>query len=216
MKKLLWIAISFLLLCGTASAAERIVFIDLERAFNEFYKTKLAKSKIEAQQKDIEVERQVMVDEMTRISEEVDQLKKEARDVTLSPDIRDGKRILYEERLIELRTKESEIAEFSELRKQQAQMQVSRMSQTIMDEIRATVVDYARQEGFRSVIDSSTRRAAVGVFIYTHPDADITDTVLNMLNSRQPDLQGEGLPDDGNALLDMPDSRKAAQSNETE
>ncbi|QHI68509.1 OmpH family outer membrane protein [Tichowtungia aerotolerans] len=217
MKKILWSIITLMLVCGTVSAEERIVFVDLERVFNEFYKTRLAKSKMEAQQKDSDTERQAMVDEMTQISEDVDRLKKEARDVTLSQEIRDGKRILYEERLIDLRSKEQEIKEFTDRRKQQAQMQVSRMSQTLMDEIRETVVEYAKQEGLQAVIDSSTRRAAVGVFIYTHPDVDITETVLTMLNSKQPDLQnGEALLSDGESLLGTVDAEGAAESNETE
>lgn len=217
MKKNIRLTLSLLLIGGAVSAAESIVFIDLERAFNEFYKTRLAKSKIEAQQKDAEETRQAMVDEMTLISEEVDQLKKEARDVTLSQEIRDGKRILYEERLLDLRAKEQEINEFAERRKQQTQMQVSRMSQTIMDEIRETIVDYAKQEGLQAVIDSSTRRAAIGVFVYTHPDVDITETVLRILNSRQPNLQQEeGLLDDSGITLDPMQDGEASQNNETE
>lgn len=197
MKKILLIGTALFLMAGVAAAAERIVFIDLERVFNEFYKTQLAKSKIEVQQKDIDVERQFMVDEMTAISDEVDVLKKEARDITLSQEIRDGKRILYEERLLELRDKQKEIGEFTERRKQQVQMQVARMSQTIMDEIHFSVIEYAKQEGLQAVIDNSTRRAAVGVFIYTHPDVDITESVLALLNSKRPDvLDGENLFDD--------------------
>ena len=197
MKKLLLFAVSFLVLAGAASAAERIVFVDLERVFNEFYKTQLAKSKVQMQQADIDAERQLMVDEMTQISEEVDVLKKEARDVTLTQEIRDGKRLLYEERVLELRGKQKEIEEFSERRQRQVQMQVSRMSKTVMDEIREAIVEYAKQEGLLAVIDSSTRRAAVGVFIYTHADVDITEAVLAMLNSRRPDVL-----DGGNDLFD--------------
>jgi hypothetical protein len=71
------------------------------------------------------------------------------------------------------------------------------MSQTIMDEIRQTVVEYAKKEGFTAVVDNSSRRAAIGVFIYTHPDVDITDAVLVILNSKHPDVsQGGGLFDD--------------------
>jgi len=198
-------AVAVWLLAGTLHAAENIVFIDLERTFNEFYKTQLAKSKVEVQQQDIEAERKIMVDEMTTISTAVDQLKKEARDITLTDEIRDSKRMLYEERLLELRAKQKEIEEFTGRRQQQLQTQVSRMSQKIMDEIRQTIVEYAKKEGFAAVIDNSSRRAAVGVFIYTHPDAEITDAVLTVLNSKRPDvLQGESLFDDGTEIKNKP------------
>ncbi len=66
------------------------------------------------------------------------------------------------------------------------------MSQTIMDEIRQTVIEYAKQEGFMSVIDNSSRRAAIGVFIYTRSDVEITDAILTKLNSQRPDVLNEG------------------------
>ncbi|MBL7011780.1 MAG: OmpH family outer membrane protein [Kiritimatiellales bacterium] len=207
MKKHLLIAFVLLFLASAAGAAERIVFVDLERVFNEFYKTQLAKSKVQVQQADIEAERQLMVDEMTIVNDEVDVLRKEARDVTFSQEIRDEKRILYEERVLELRDKRKEIGEFSERRQQQLQMQVSRMSQTVMDEIRGAIVEYAKQEGLQAVIDSSTRRAAVGIFIYIHPDVDVTDAMLTMLNSRRPDIVGGG---------ESPDAEKVNGTTEEE
>ncbi len=201
MKKLFYLFIVTLLLAGTvgaqqpdifSAARDRVVFIDLERVFNGFYKTQLAKSKVDVQTKDIEVEKQVMVDEMTTVDEEADVLKKEARDATLTEEIRDSKRILYEESLLELREKQKEIEDFSSRRQQQLQLQVTRMSQKIMDEIRQTVIEYAKAQGLMAVIDSSSRRAAIGVFIYTHPDVDITETVLSVLNSKRPDVLDGG------------------------
>ena len=180
------------MLAGAVSAAEKIVFIDLERVFDGFYKTQLAKSKVEVQQQDIEKEKQVMVDEMTALNGEVDTLKKEARDPTLTEEIRDSKRLLYEERVLSLRAKQKEIEDFTTRRQQQLQIQVTRMSQTIMDEIRQTVVEYAKNEGLQAVVDNSSRRAAIGVFIYTHPDLEITDAILNVLNSKRPDVLDKG------------------------
>ncbi len=192
MKRFLLIGTAFLMLAGSSMAAEKIVFVDLEKVFNEFYKTQLAKSKVEVQQKDIEAERKTMVDEMTAINNEVDTLKKEARDMTLTGEIRDSKRLQYENRLLELRAKQKEIEDFTTRRQQQLQIQVTRMSQTIMDEIRQTVIEYAKQEGFTAVIDNSSRRAAIGIFIYTHPDVNITDAILTALNSKRPDVLKEG------------------------
>ena len=197
MKKFVLLGLSIFLLAGAVSAAEKIVFIDLERVFDQFYKTQLAKSKVEVQQQDIEKEKQAMVEELNAISSTVDSLKKEARDTTLTEEIRDSKRLQYEERLLALRAKQKEIEDFTSRRQQQLQIQVTRMSQTIMDEIRQTVVEYAKKEGLQAVIDNSARKAAIGVFVYTHPDLEITDTILTVLNSKRPDIL-----DDGNLLND--------------
>lgn len=192
MKKFLLMSTVIFMLAGSSMAADKIVFIDLEKVFNGFYKTQLAKSKVEIQQQDIEAERKVMTDEMTALTTEVDTLKKEARDTTLTDEIRDSKRMLYEEKLLKMRAKQKEIEDFAARRQQQLQLQVTRMSQTIMDEIRQTVVEYAKREGFMAVVDNSARRAAIGVFVYTHPDAEITDTILKELNSKRPDVSKEG------------------------
>jgi Skp family chaperone for outer membrane proteins len=204
MKKLFMLGLACFLIAGTAMAADQIVFIDLERVFNEFYKTQLAKSKMDAQKADINAERQIMVDEITQISDEVDVLKKEARDVTLSQEIRDQKRILFEERVLELRDKRKEIDEFTERRTQQVQTQVGRMSQTIMDEIRQEIIEYAKQEGLQAVVDSSARKAAIGVFIYVHPDMDISQEILTALNSKRPDIMedDDDLPSDDAGVED--------------
>ena len=187
MKKVLLTGISMLMFAGFAGAADRMVFVNLEQVFNNFYKTQLSKATIEAQQKEDEAERKARADEIMAFSTEIDDLKKEARDVTLTEEIRDAKRLVYEERLLELRSKQKELEEFVTLRRQQLEQRVTRMSETIMDEIRAAVIEYAKRTGLLAVMDSSARRAKIGVFIYTHPEVDITEAILAELNSKKPE-----------------------------
>lgn len=186
MKKIVRSALIAMVLASSAGATGRIAFVDLEEVFDRYYKTPLAKSTVEAQQKEIEQERLSMVEQMSMISAEVDSLRAEARDPTLSEEIRDSRRLLYEERLLELRERQKEVEEFVSLRQQQMQQQIARMSQRIMDEVRQAVVDYARREGLHAVIDKSLRRAAVGVIVYTHADVDITERILAELNRHRP------------------------------
>jgi len=202
-------------LTGTAGAQQkerfagalrdRIVFIDLERVFNEFYKTELAKSQVEIQKADVDKEHNEMVAEMQIMDEEIEVLREEIRDKTLDEEVRDSKRIVYEERLIELRNKQKEIAEFDQLRQNQLQLQVTRMSSTVMDEIKQMIVEYAQTEGLKAVIDSSSRRSKIGVFIYTHPDIDITDMIIARLNSKRP--EGTEL-DVFSALKETPETKE--------
>lgn len=187
MKKFILLCATVLTLTGSALAAEKIVFINFERTFNEFYKTKLAKAKMEAQQRDIEGEKKLLSDELAAISAEIDVLRKDARDVALAEEIRDSKRLLYEERVLEHRTKQKEFEDFVTTKQKQLQVQVSRMSRIVMNEIQQTVIEYAKREGFSAVIDNSTRGAAIGTFVYTHPDVEITDNILMVLNSKRSD-----------------------------
>ncbi|MFA5688923.1 MAG: OmpH family outer membrane protein [Kiritimatiellales bacterium] len=210
MKKLLLAGI--LSIAGLAGAMERMVFVNLEEVFNNFYRTQLSKATIEAQQKEIEAERKARADEITSFATEVDALKKEARDMTLTEDIRDAKRLIYEERLLELRSKQKELEEFVQLRQQLLQQQVTRMSQSIMDEIRGAVIEYAKRNGLQAVMDNSARRAAIGVFIYTHPDVDITQQILGELNSKRPD-SFEQMIKDATGAEEAPVPAEAAPAN---
>lgn len=203
MKKFLVLSAAVLALAGSAVAAEKIVFINFERTFNEFYKTRLAKTKMEAQKRDVDAEIKLMADEMAAISAEIDVLRKDARDVTLADEIRDSKRLLYEERVLVHRTKQKELEEFTAMKQKQLQVQVSRMSRIVMDEIQQTVLEYAKREGFLAVIDNSSRGAAIGTFVYTHPDVEITDAVLKVLNSKRSDA-AETLFDDSPEVEEKP------------
>lgn len=211
MKKLfVFGAALFILVSGVA--AQEIVFVNMEEVFNRFYKTQLAKSKMSVQQKEIEEERQSMIDEMKLISDEVDVLKKEARDVTLAQEIRDQKRILFEERVLEMREKEKESEDFIKSRGEQLRLQMTRMSRTIMDEIREGIVEYARREGLKAVVDSSNRGAPMSVFIYTHPDVDVTEDILAMINSKRPDLDAEaGLSDESSDAVEEQEGTSEAE-----
>lgn len=193
MKKITLLIVVLSLLTGYSSASDKIGFVDLEQVFNEFYKTKQAKSRIEAQQQDIRDEQKVMEDEIITLSNAADTLKKEARDSVLTEEIRDSKRLLYEERLLELRAKQKEVEAFVSRRQQQLQTQSVRMSELIREEIRHTIVEYATGEGYLAVLEDSSRRpTGLGGVIYTHPSIEITEPVLNILNSKCPDLQKEG------------------------
>lgn len=185
------------LLTGYASANDpfdKFGFIDLERVFNEFYKTKQAKSRIEVQQQEVSTEQKVITDEMRAISNDADTLKKEARDNALSDEIRDSKRQLYEERVLALRAKQKEAEAFVSRRQQQLQAQSVRMSEMIREEIRHTIIDYAKAGGYWAVLDNASRRSVGGIseVLYNHPDLDITEAILNILNSKCPDLQKDG------------------------
>jgi len=196
MKKLALLCVALFMLAGSSIAVEKIVFIDLERTFAEFYKTQLAKTKVDAQQADIEAERKIMADEVTAISAEIDGLRKDARDITLADEIRDSKRKLYEERILDLRAKQKAIEDFVAMRQKQVQVQVNRMSQLIMEEIRQTIIEYGKREGYSAIIDNSSRRAAIGVFVYTHPDVEITDSVIAILNSKRLDATNDLFADE--------------------
>lgn len=175
--------ISACLMAGTVCAGDNIVFIDLQEVFKRFYKTQLAQDQIRQQEADIKLERDSMEDEIVGMKEEVETLRTDSRDDTLSDEVREGKRDLLEEKLVELQKHDQEIADYEKLRTQQLDQQRTRMSRKLFDEIHEAVNDYANEKGYTAVIDRSAQsRSGTQTILFVSPREDITADLLSVLN----------------------------------
>ncbi len=181
------------LLSGTARGADEIAFIDLQEVFKQFYKTQLAQDQIRQQADDIKMEREEIGEEVKVMQDEIEVLRTDSRDETLSAEVRENKRNLLEEKLVALQTKEQDLADFEKLRMKQMEQQNTRMTKKLFDEIHETVIKYGKMEGFITIIDRSAQsRLGTDFILYTSPKVDITADVLAILNegreTTQPDL----------------------------
>jgi len=175
--------LSALLLSVGGYAAGDIAFIDLQEAFKQFYKTQLAQDQIQQQADDIKVEREAMEVEVKQLKEEIETLRADSRDETLSEEIRKGKMDQLEESLVKLQKSEQDLIDFEKLRKQQLEQQNNRMSRKLFDEIHEAVIAYAKEKNFDAVIDRSAQsRNGLQTVLYVDPQKDITADVLAILN----------------------------------
>jgi outer membrane protein len=185
MKKCLVVS-AFVLLMGllpVLAAEQSVVFINLDRAFNEFYKTKLADTQLKQQADEFNEERKTLVADYEKIQKEFGAIRDEAQNTALSDDVRTEKRSMAEEKLVELRDYESRIRRFDDSRRKQLDDQSRRMRKRIVEEIQQIVKDYAQTQGYQAVIDSSGQSLnGVEIILYTDAKIDITDTVLGFLN----------------------------------
>lgn len=171
------------LFAGNARAACEIVYVDLQEVFKRFYKTQLAQDQIRQQAADIKLEREMMEADIKVMKEELEVLRTDARDETLSEELRESKRDQLEEKLVELQKSEVEMNDFEKLRMQQLEQQNKRMSIKLFDEIHEVIINYSKEKGFPAVIDRSAQsRAGMQMVLYASPKRDITAEVLVVLN----------------------------------
>ncbi|MEA2069242.1 MAG: OmpH family outer membrane protein [Verrucomicrobiota bacterium] len=181
-----------LLVAGGAIAAEDIAFIDLQEVFKRFYKTELAQDQIRQQADDIKMEREEIEEEAEVMKEEIEVLRADSRDDTLSDEVRENKRDQLEEKLVELQKKEQDMIDFEKLRMQQMEQQNTRMTKKIFDEIHESIINYAKAQGFSSVIDRSAQsRIGTDTVLYSVPKLDITADVLAVLNEGREKTRAE-------------------------
>lgn len=184
MKKLFSvILLGIILISGSSFAAGDIVFVDIQEVFKQFYKTRLAQDQIRQQSDDIKLEREVMEAEVKKMKEELEVLRSDSRDETLSEESREGKRNQFEEKLVELQTTEQEMIDFEKLRVQQLEQQNTRMSRKLFDEIHESINIYSMELGFSAVIDRSAQsRSGMQMVLFVSLKNDITSDILAILN----------------------------------
>lgn len=171
------------LVAGSALAGDNVVFVDLQEIFKRFYKTRLAQDQVKQQAGDIKMERETMEAEVKEMRDEVEILRADSRDQTLSEEVRENKRNQLEEKLVDLQKRDQEIIDYGKLRSQQLEQQNTRMSRKLFDEIHEVVNDYAKEKGYTGVIDRSAQsRAGTQVILYVDPQDDITADLLVVLN----------------------------------
>ena len=174
----------FFVLCSATQAFEKyIVFIDLDRCFNEFYKTKLADTQLKEQANEYNDERKEMVDRYQAMQDEFNLLKEASGNTALAESVRDEKRTDAEDKLVEMREQQARIRRFDDSRKRQIEEQGLRMRKRIVEEMRERVVQYARSQGYAAIIDSSGQSLnGVPLILYAEERYDITESMLQLLN----------------------------------
>ena len=177
---------------ATAFAVENTsAFIDMERTFKEFYKTKTAQEKLDSLSEEYREEMEKMKDELVELDKEFQADREDSQNTALSEEARDAKRNAAEEKLIQVQEYKGKMQRYERLKSKQLEDQSRRIQNTIVEEIETAVKDYARSEGYKSVMDSSGRgRNGVKLIMYTDDAIDITDEVLEILNTGNPTPEG--------------------------
>ena len=169
--------------CSVVWGEGEVAFVDMQEVFRQFYKTALAQDQIKQQISDIKVETDAMAEEIKKTKEEVEVLRNDSRDKTLSKDVREGKIERLEEKLIELQKLTKEMEDYKKLRNEQLNQQKNRMLRKLFDEITSKINEYAKEKGFVAVIDCSAKgQTGVLMVLYVDNRRNITSDVVALLN----------------------------------
>ncbi|MBN2684603.1 MAG: OmpH family outer membrane protein [Pontiellaceae bacterium] len=178
-----WVLLGAVFIAGHAAAQDQVVFVDAQEVFKQYYKYEAMQDQVRQQQEDFELEQSELRLELEELDAEVQTLRVEARDETQTEEFRTNKRELLEDKLVAKTALDKEIKEFQQLRLEQIQQQIARMTKSIYDEISAAVIDYARANNYGAVVDSSSvSRNGFSNVLYVSPKIDITAEMIQVLN----------------------------------
>lgn len=174
-------------LVGARAADTRIVFVNMDRIFNDFYKTKLADTQLKEQAQQVMDERKKLQADFDKLQADFNKLRDDAQNTALTEEVRTQRRTSAEEKLVEVRDFEQKIRRFDETRRKQMEDQSRRMRKRIVDEIRDTIQTYARNQMFSAVLDTSGQTLnGIETVLYTEPRMDVTGEIIDVLNRSRP------------------------------
>lgn len=189
MNKLLLVCLLAFAPVTLASADLKVAVIDLGKAFDSFYKTKEASTRIDAKKATYQKEIQDQVAEYQHMSDDAKKLFDAGNDPTLSQAARDDKKKALEVKKQDLLNMQNKIQEMQTERGNEIKDDLFRRHKEIVDEITKVINDYSGPQGFDIVIDKSSASAASGVPIVLYSSSkliDITPDIITKLNASAP------------------------------
>ncbi|MBI3876196.1 MAG: OmpH family outer membrane protein [Verrucomicrobia bacterium] len=176
------------LLAAPVRAAElKIATVNLKKAFDEYWKTKVADKQLKDDATSFEKRYKDMVEDYKKANEDYRKLLDGSADPAVSADERDKRKKAAENKLREVQEIENSIKTFERSANSQIMEKKRNMRDKIVTEIRGYVDAKAKAGSFAAVIDSSSESINnAPILLYTAGLPDLTEELLTQLNATAP------------------------------
>jgi len=170
-----------------AQAQGKIGLVNVRILFEGYYKRKLADIKIKERAGELDKEFEDMANKKKAAEEAYNKATAAATDLAASKEERDRRKADAEQRLMEVKDMEQNMAKFRQQAEAILKEQTVRMRSRVLEEINAEIEVKAKADGYYLVIDKDAdSRNDTKVIPYHNGENDITDAVLAKLNASAP------------------------------
>lgn len=179
------IAVMTAILAATTAAAQgpAIAAVNMEKVFNNYYKTARADAALKQQESVYEGHAKGLAKEVESARQKRDEMREKSLNVALPKKVRQNcakEAKKFEERYQE---KRDELRSFMEKKRGELQKDYMGKRKDIVKDITEYVRSYAEKKDYDYVFDSSGFTSnMIPVLIYAAPSTDVTDTILSDLN----------------------------------
>ena len=165
----------------------RIVIVDLNKVFTDYYKTPIASGKLKETADSFNKEHEEMLANYKKQIDELNKLRDEQDKPEYTPEVREQKRKAVADKLADTQKIQRDIDDFRASHRKILEEQTQRMRQTILKEINDVVTKEARDAGYQLVLDRSGNTLnGVPTIVFSQDSLDITDDITKILNKNQP------------------------------
>jgi outer membrane protein len=172
---------------GAQTPSGRIVTIDLNKIFNDYYKTPIASAKLKETVESFNKEQEEMVNNYKKAIDELNKLRDDQDKPEYSTEVRDQKRKAVADKLADTQKLQRDIEEYRTSHRKILEDQTQRMRQTVLKEIEDIINKEARDAGYQLVLDKSGNTLnGVSLVVFSQDSLEITDDIIKILNRNQP------------------------------
>ena len=168
---------------GARAAELKIAVIDMQKAFEEYEKTKTIEIKLNQQMEVFKEYSNQLNQQYQNLRKQYESARDDSQNIAYSAAERENKRQKAQQLYESLKLKEQEMTSYTESRKTQIRDMYTKLRGEVVEEIRKAVHNKAVLEGYTIVLDQSGESLNdVGFVIYVQPGLDITDSIIQDLN----------------------------------
>jgi outer membrane protein len=170
-----------------AQAQLKVGVIDIDKIFNEYYKTKDAEERINAARDAARKEIEARLEVRTTLLGTIAALNQDLENKSLPGPIRADKTKRRDEKIVEVQSLEREINEMGTTRENQIREQASRSRSAIVEDIMKVVNERVRNDGYDLVFDKSGNgTTGVPALLASKSEVEFTGDVITALNKTKP------------------------------
>lgn len=193
-KKLLPAILLMSFVCGSAQAQTKIATVDLQKVFDNYYKTKLAKAAIEERKSILLKDDKTMLDDFKKANDEYQQLLAQQNDQAISAEERDRRKQSAATKLKDLQDRKTAIDQYERQAQATLNEQLQRMHDKLLIDIQNAVNDKAKADGYTAILNTAANEINIGntsikvpsTIIYSVKEIDVTADILKQLNAGAP------------------------------
>ncbi len=168
---------------GVCAAEVKIAVIDMQKAFEQYEKTKTLQIKLDQQMEVFREYSNQLNQQFQNLRKQYESARDDSQNIAFSGAERESKRLKAQQLYESLKLKEQELTSYKESRKAQLNEMHEKLRNELIDEIKQVVHNKAVLEGYTIVLDKSgTSLSDVQFLVYFQSNLDITASVVQDLN----------------------------------
>jgi outer membrane protein len=183
LKKILIAGLVIMLGTSMFAGDAKIAVIDMDKIFQNYYKTKVADAALKQQAEIYRAWIHKLKESMLKLQEEFNILRDASQNIAFSASEREKKRMEAQKKYRQISKKKAELQQYTAEKTKQYKQLETRKRREILLEIKSEVKRRATLQGYTLVLDLSGKTLNdIPAVIYHNPASDITADVLKTLN----------------------------------